>query len=100
MDCNGDRCCSRGSPGSGGQIKRGPTILRRRMPAMMPWAIIFVALKLAGQRSQAGFHLNHETLQFVPFDLASGNGKLVPARPPLRTHPDSCRRSRNGNETA
>ena len=67
---------------------------------MVPWANIFVAPKLAGQTSQVGVHLNHEIMQFVYFDLASGNGKLVLARLQLRAHADSCRRRRNGNEAA
>ena len=47
---------------------RSPTILQRRLPLMVAWAIVVMALALAGQWLQAGVHLNHDVSHFVHFD--------------------------------
>lgn len=49
-------------------MMRSPTILQRRLPPMVTWAIVVVALALAGQWLQAGVHLNHDVSYFIHFD--------------------------------
>ncbi len=38
------------------------------MPPTVTWAVVVVALTLAGQWLQAGVHLNHDVSYFVHFD--------------------------------
>jgi hypothetical protein len=44
---------------------RGQQILQRRIPPVFLWAVVILALTLAGQSLQSGVHLNHDVSYFV-----------------------------------
>ena len=46
-------------------MMRIPEILQRRLPPMVAWAIVVVALVLAGQWLQSRVHLNHDVSYFA-----------------------------------
>ena len=68
---------------------RGQDILQRRIPPIFLWALVILALTMAGQSLQSRVHLNHDVSYFVHFsrwllqgralgsDLLDGNLPMV-----------------------
>ena len=51
-----------------GPVVRTEGILQRRISPVVLWALVILALTLAGQWLQSGVHLNHDVSYFIHFD--------------------------------